>query len=85
MLVMVFGIVFQLPILTFFLTKIGLLTPEFMRQKRRYGIVLIVAAAAILTPPDVFTQLMLALPLVVLYEVSIWVCKWSLPRSESID
>ncbi len=81
LLILTFGIVFEMPVLTYFLTRMGLVTPEFMRQKRRYSIVLIFALAAIITPPDVFTQLMLALPLFVLYEVSIWVSKFSLPKS----
>jgi sec-independent protein translocase protein TatC len=73
MLILVFGIVFELPLLAFFLTKLGILTPEFLRSKRRYGIVAIFIVAAILTPPDVFSQLCLAFPLMFLYEISIWV------------
>lgn len=75
LLIMVFGIIFELPLLSFFLTKMELLTPEFLRSKRRYGIVTIFIVAAILTPPDVITQLFLAGPLILLYEVSIWVSK----------
>jgi sec-independent protein translocase protein TatC len=74
-LLLVFGVVFELPVLAFFLTKIGILTPRFLREKRRYGIVIIFIGAALLTPPDIFTQLMLAGPLILLYEVSIWVSK----------
>ena len=70
---LVFGVVFELPILSFFLTKVGILSPEFLRSKRSYGIVIIFIAAAVLTPPDIFTQLMLAGPLILLYEISIWV------------
>ena len=58
-LILIFGVVFELPVLSFFLTKIGILTPEFLRSKRRYGIVIIFIMAAVLTPPDIFTQLML--------------------------
>lgn len=72
-LILVFGVVFELPVLSFFLSKIGLLTPDFLRSKRRYGIVTIFIIAAMLTPPDVMTQLMLAFPLIALYEISIWV------------
>ncbi len=71
--VLVFGTVFELPVLAYFLSLIGLLTPQFLRSKRRYGIVLIFIIAAILTPPDAFTQTMLAVPLLILYEISIWV------------
>jgi len=79
-LIVVFGLVFEMPVVAYFLTKIGLLTPEFMRQKRRYSIVAIFVAAAVLTPTtDVFTLMMLAVPLMVLYEISIWVSKIALP------
>ena len=73
--ILVFGVVFELPVLSFFLTRIGLLTPQFMQKNRRYGIVIIFIVAAVLTPPDVFTQLLLAGPLILLYEISIWVSK----------
>ena len=73
--ILVFGTVFELPVLSFFLTKIGILTPEFLSTNRRYGIVLIFIMAAILTPPDIVTQLMLAGPLILLYEVSISVSR----------
>jgi sec-independent protein translocase protein TatC len=57
------------------------LTPEFLRQKRRYGIVTMVVAAAVLTPStDAFTMMLLAVPLLMLYEVSIWVSKVALPK-----
>ena len=65
------GVVFELPLILAFLTKIGIATPEFMRQKRRYVIVAIFIVSAIITPPDVASQLLLAVPLVVLYEVGI--------------
>ena len=75
MLILVFGIVFELPLLSYFLSKLELLTPEFLRSKRRYGIVTVFILAAILTPPDVISQVLLAVPLVILYEISIWVSK----------
>ena len=80
-LLIVFGLVFEMPVIAFFLTKIGILTPEFMRQKRRYSIVAIFVAAAVLTPStDAFTMLLLVIPLLVLYEISIWVSKVVLPK-----
>jgi sec-independent protein translocase protein TatC len=80
-LLIVFGLVFEMPVIAFFLTKIGLLTPEFMRQKRRYSIVAIFVAAAVLTPStDAFTMMLLVLPLLVLYEISIWVSKIALSK-----
>jgi len=80
LLILTFGIVFEMPILTFFLGRMGLVTPKLMREKRRYSIVLIFVLAALITPPDVFTQMMLALPLIILYETSIWVCKFAQPK-----
>lgn len=71
MLIFVFGFIFELPILSFFLSKIGLLTPAFLRHYRRHGIVIMVILSAVLTPPDIFTQLLLAGPLILLYEISI--------------
>jgi sec-independent protein translocase protein TatC len=68
-----FGIVFELPLLSFLLSKMGLLTPAFLRRQRRYAIAVIFILAAILTPPDVITQVLLAAPLILLYEVSIWI------------
>ena len=71
MLILVFGLIFELPVLALFLTKIGFLTPAFMRHYRRHGIVGMVILSAVVTPPDVFTQLLLAGPLILLYEISI--------------
>jgi sec-independent protein translocase protein TatC len=67
------GLVFELPIIAFFLTKIGILTPEFMRKYRRHSIVVIFIVAALITPPDVFSMTLVAIPLLVLYEVSIFI------------
>ena len=65
------GIIFELPILVYFLTKIGLLTPEVMRVYRKHAIVVILILAAVITPPDVTSQILVSLPLIVLYEISI--------------
>ena len=67
------GLVFELPIIAFFLTKIGIITPKFMRKYRRHAIVVIFIIAAIITPPDVFSQTLVAIPLLILYEVSIFI------------
>ena len=66
-----FGIVFQLPLALMFLTKIGVITPIFLSRKRRHAVVLIFILAAILTPPDVITQCLMAVPLLILYEIGI--------------
>ncbi|NLW25787.1 MAG: twin-arginine translocase subunit TatC [Clostridia bacterium] len=67
-----FGLVFEIPLVTYFLTRMGLITPKFLRKNRRYVIFFIFVLAAVLSPgPDIFTQLFLALPMIVLYEFSI--------------
>jgi len=73
MLTFMMGLVFQLPVLCFFLGKIGLLTANFMRTYRRHALVGIMVVAAIITPPDVFTLCLVTLPLYLLYEISILV------------
>ena len=67
------GVVFLLPVFSYSLSKVGLLTPEFMRTYRKHAIVVLVLLAAIITPPDVFSQILVALPLLLLYEVSIFI------------
>ncbi len=81
MLLLVFGLVFELPVVTLFLAKLGFLTPPFMRHYRRYAYVVFFVFAAVLTPPDVFTQIMLAGPLILLYEISIWIAKVAAPKT----
>ncbi|MCC7332304.1 MAG: twin-arginine translocase subunit TatC [Flavobacteriales bacterium] len=67
------GLVFQLPLVVYFLSKVGLVTPEFMRKYRKHAVVVILVVAAILTPPDVMSQILMSLPLIILYEFSILV------------
>ncbi len=72
------GVVFELPMVSWFLSKIGILRPEFMRKYRRHAIIVIFLLAAVLTPgTDPVSQILLAIPLVVLYEISILVSAWS--------
>ena len=70
-----FGVVFELPVVIFFLTKIGIVTPAQLRKKRKYAILMTFVMAAILTPPDVITQCMMAGPLIILYEVGILISR----------
>ncbi len=77
-----FGAVFELPVIIFFLSKMGIVTPQFLRQKRKYAILLTFALAAILTPPDVITQCMMAGPLIVLYEIGILVSRIAQKKKE---
>jgi sec-independent protein translocase protein TatC len=77
------GLVFELPMITYFLTKIGLLTPAFMRKYRRHSIVGILIISAVVTPtPDILTQTLLAAPMILLYEVSIFISKFAQRKSE---
>ncbi len=76
------GIIFELPMLSFFLSKIGILKPSFMKKYRRHSIVVIMFLAAILSPgTDPVAQILLAVPLVLLYEISIFVSKFSQKKS----
>jgi sec-independent protein translocase protein TatC len=74
-LMLAFGVVFELPVVIFFLSKVGLVTPEMLTKYRRFAIVGIFVLAAALTPPDVISQIAMALPLILLYEISIWITK----------
>lgn len=69
------GLVFELPILVYFLTKIGILTPTIMKKSRKYMLVIVLVISAIITPPDVFSQILVSFPLFGLYEASIWISK----------
>lgn len=69
------GIIFELPILAYFLTKVGLVTPEFLRKYRKHAIVIILILAAIITPPDIFSQVLVCFPLIFLYEIGISISK----------
>ena len=78
-----FGIVFELPVVAFFLSKMGIVTPEFLKKKRKYALLLTFVLAAILTPPDVITQLMMAGPLILLYEIGILVARMARRKKET--
>jgi len=78
-----FGCVFQMPVVIFFLTRLGIVSPKFLIEKRKYAILLMFIVGAVLTPPDVITQMMMALPMVALYEVSIWLSRLVWKRREA--
>ncbi|WP_088322766.1 twin-arginine translocase subunit TatC [Polaribacter tangerinus] len=69
------SILFELPVLVYFLTKIGLVTPEFLKKYRKHALVVVLILAAIITPPDVASQIIVAIPILFLYEISIKVSK----------
>lgn len=80
------GVVFELPMISFFLSKIGILKPEFMRKYRKHAVIMILILAGILTPsPDITSQLLLGIPLVILYEISIIICKVSQKSESSVS
>jgi sec-independent protein translocase protein TatC len=75
--ILAFGVVFELPVLSFFLGRIGIISYEILKKWRRYAVIAALVLGAVLTPPDVFSQAMLAGPLLVLFELSIWVVKFT--------
>jgi len=76
------SLVFQLPILVYFLAKGGLITPEFLRKYRKHAVVLALVLSAIITPPDVFSQFLVTIPIMLLYEVSIFIAAYISKREE---
>ncbi|TSB44931.1 twin-arginine translocase subunit TatC [Alkalicoccobacillus porphyridii] len=74
-LIIPFGFLFQLPVVIMFLTRIGILTPDFLRKIRKYAYFVLLVIAGFITPPDLFSHLMVTVPLLLLYELSIWLSK----------
>ncbi len=82
---LVSGIIFEMPVLVYFLTKLTLITPEFMRKYRKHAVIVILIAAAIITPsPDVTSQMVVAVPMYLLYEISIFVSRYVIKNQKSI-
>ncbi|WP_203296650.1 twin-arginine translocase subunit TatC [Luteirhabdus pelagi] len=69
------GLIFELPIVIYFLTKIGLVTPEILRKYRKFALVIVLIISAVITPPDIASQVIVAVPVVILYEISIYISK----------
>jgi sec-independent protein translocase protein TatC len=84
-LILAAGLVFEFPVLMYFLAKIGVVTPEFLVKNRKYALLAAFVISAILTPPDVFSQVLLAVPLFLLFEVSIFVAKRVASGRETAD
>ena len=70
------GIIFELPILIYFLTKLGLVTPEILRKYRKFALVIVLIISAVITPPDVASQIIVAIPVIILYEISIYISRF---------
>jgi sec-independent protein translocase protein TatC len=77
-----FGLVFEMPVVVYFLARMGLVTPTAMKRKRKYALLMAFVVGAVLTPPDVLTQFMMAVPLLVLYEVSVFVAKFAAKKKK---
>ena len=69
------GLIFELPIVMYFLTKMGLVTPDFLRKYRKHALVVVLILAAIITPPDIISQVIVGIPIMILYEISIYISK----------
>lgn len=67
---------FELPVIVLFLTSIRLLTPSLLRKWRRVAYLLMIILAAVITPPDLISNILVAIPLILLYEISLWICLW---------
>ena len=76
------GIIFELPVFVFILSMIGLLTPPFMRHYRRHALIVILILSALITPPDPISLMLMSIPLVLLYELSIGV-SWLVNKSKT--
>jgi sec-independent protein translocase protein TatC len=79
------GIMFELPVLVFFLAKVGLVTADFLKKYRKHAIIVILLVAGIITPPDVFSQVMVSVPLLLLYEISIVLARREEKKREARD
>ena len=76
------GIIFELPILMIFLTRVGIITPSFMIKYRKHAIIALMVVAAVITPPDIFSMILVMLPLITLYEVSILLTKRAAKKAD---
>ncbi len=75
-LLIAFGLVFEMPVVLLILGRLGVITSTQLREKRKYAVVILLIIAAVLTPPDVFSQILMAVPLILLYEICVWMIKW---------
>ena len=76
------GLIFELPIIIYFLTKIGLVTPEIMVKYRKFALVIVLILSAIITPPDIASQIIVAIPIIVLYQISIYISKFVIKNEQ---
>jgi sec-independent protein translocase protein TatC len=79
------GLLFQLPVVVFFLTQMGILTPQFMRKYRRHAVIVILIIGAFITPPDPISQTVISIPLYLLYEVSIFISAYAMRKKQRAE
>ena len=79
------GIVFELPILMVFLTKVGIITPNFMIKYRKHAIIILMIVASVITPPDIWSMLLVMVPLILLYQISIFLCKRVVKKQQQAE
>lgn len=77
-----FGLLFQLPVVILFLTRLGIITPDLLRSIRKYAYFVLLVIAALITPPDILSHMMVTLPLFLLYEISLWISKLAYRKAE---
>jgi len=82
-LIIAMGVVFELPILVYFLSRIGIITPKFLRDQRRYAILILFVLAEIITPPDMFSCLLVFIPLYILFEISVHISASAVERAKN--
>ena len=78
------GLIFELPIIVYFLTKVGIITPDFLRKNRKISLVVVLSLSAIITPPDIASQIIVSIPILVLYEVSILISRIVIRRQNEV-
>jgi len=78
------GLIFELPILIYILTKIGIVTPEYLRKYRKFALVIVLILSAIITPPDIASQIIVSVPIVILYEISIYISRAVIRKQEKL-
>ena len=76
------GLIFELPIIIYFLTKIGLVTPAYLRKYRTFALVIVLIISAVITPPDIASQVIVSVPVLILYEASIYISAWVIRKQK---
>ncbi len=78
------GLVFELPIIIYFLSRVGIVTPEILKKYRKFALVIVLILAAVITPPDIASQVIVTIPILILYEISIFISKSVLKKQENL-